>query len=647
MESLVMSTNVPLSTATSLDSLLDTPFDEDAGEVESAASQSTAPTPKSTAPPAVPSSGRIGTRSNPSPPLVAERSLNSEEKRLMDHMKPSGTGKDIPTPLQRAFLSFIEDGDEQQCMSAIIENDEFSSDPITYEEAMARPDSHLWLKAMIEELESILAAKTWDLCPLPDGRVPIGCVFNYRIKRKADGSIDRYKARMCAQGCTQRKGIDYTETFAPVARLSSLRTLLAIVAAEDLELHQMDVKTAFLNGDLTEDIYMKQPKGFVHAGKEDLVCKLNKSLYGLKQAGRAWYKKIDSALLGLGFSALPADNCVYIQRSDEDTVYILLYVDDILIACRVLSKLTSIKKELSSLFCMKDIGQAEYILGLQITRDRANRTLTLCQSQYIDTIVKRFGMEDSHPESTPCALGLDLRKAVGEMKAEEAEKMRNVPYSSAVGAIMYAMLGTRPDIAYAVSVLSQFMHDPRLEHWKAVKRVLRYLKGTRDHKLVYDGGEFPYFHGYTDSDWANDKADRRSTCGYVFFLHGGAINWRSRKQHSVALSSLEAEYVAACEAGRDAAHWRSFLSELGSPLLQPGPITIHCDNQGAIALAKNPEHHDRSKHIDIQYHWVRDQVLKGLIRLDYTFTGSMIADVLTKPLARDRHIELTKKMGVY
>jgi hypothetical protein len=225
--------------------------------------------------------------------------------------------------------------------------------------------------------------------------------------------------------------------------------------------------------------------------------------------------------------------------------------------------------------------------------------------------------------------------------------MKNVPYTPAVGAIMYAMLGTRPDIAYAVSVVSQFMHDPRPVHWKAVKRVLRYLKGTQHYKLTYGAGEFSHFHGYTDSNWGNDKGDRRSVCGYVFFLHGGAINWRARKQHSVALSSVEAEYVAACEAGRDAVHWRSFLSDLRSPLLLSGPTTIHCDNQGAISLSKNPDHHDRSKHIDIIYHWVREKVAEGVIHLEYLNTKTMIADVLTKPLARDRHVELTKEMGVW
>jgi hypothetical protein len=624
-------------------------FDEDAWEEKKMGPPVSQPTEGAPSQP-IPSSGRIGTRSNPSPPVVAHGPLPSALKQLTDHMTPSGTGKDIPAAVHQALMAFVEEAsdDERHCLSVMLE--ELSSnlvEPSTFEEAISGPDKEFWWIAMGEEIESQTEAETWILVELPDGRIAIGCRWVYKLKRNADGTVTRYKARLVAKGYLQKEGIDFTETFAPVARMSDLRALLAIVAAEDLELHQMDVKTAFLNGDLTEDIYMQQPPGFISPNKRHLVCKLKKSLYGLRQAGRSWFKKIDSALIAMGFVPLSADNCIYVQRSSEDTVYILLYVDDLLLACRLLRRLTSIKEKLSSLFSMKDMGEAQWILGLQITRDRPNRTLKICQSQYIDAIVKRFRMEDSVAQSTPCDVGMDLRKPTTPATPAEVEEMRNVPYSAAVGAIMYAMLGTRPDIAYAVSVLSQFMHDPRPTHWKAVKRVLRYLKGTRHYSLTYGVGHPPHFYGFTDSNWAGDKGDRRSTCGYVFFLHGGAINWRSRKQKSVALSSVEAEYVAASEAARDAAHWRSFLSDIGTSLLLPGPVTIHCDSQGAIALSKNPEHHDRSKHIDIIFHWIRQQQAEGLIRLEYRNTNAMVADVLTKPLTKDRHVELTAAMGVW
>ena len=628
-------------------------FDEDAWDDSTKADVGRpAPLPAAVVVPPVPSSGRIGTRSNPSPPVSVNGPLPSMLRSLTDHLAPAGTGKDIPAVVQHAHSlassEAVEPDDEHHCFSVMMsELNESFAEPATWQEALAGPDSEAWWESMTEEIDSTTEAKTWDLVELPEGRTAIGCKWVQGRKRDAEGKVVRFKSRIVVKGYSQKEGVDYTETFAPVARMSDLRALLAVVAADDLELHQMDVKTAFLNGDLTEEIYMKQPPGFVVPGKERLVCRLNKALYGLKQAGRSWYKKMDSTLSKLGFTALPTDNCIYVQRSDADAVFLLLYVDDLLIACRLLERVTSIKAKLAGIFSMKDMGEAQFILGLQIVRDRPNRMLSLSQSQYIDTVLRRFNMHQSVPQPTPCDTGMDLRKSTVEATAEEAREMADKPYSSAVGAIMYAMLGTRPDIAYAVSVLSQFMHAPRLPHWKAVKRLLRYLQFTKDHKLHYGVHTPHHFHGYTDSNWAGDKGDRRSTCGYVFFLHGGAINWRSRKQKSVALSSVEAEYVAACEAGRDAVHWRSFLSDLGSPLLVPGPITIHCDSQGAIALSKNPEHHDRSKHIDIAYHWIRQQQAEGVIGLEYMNTQLMVADVLTKPLVRDRHAQLTYKLGLW
>lgn len=620
-------------------------FDEDEWEGNRPVTDLTAPPP--TQPVSV-DSGRIGTRSRPSAPLTTDplSSHSPALRQLGDHMRSSGTGKDIPSQVQRANSAITDDGTQgcHHCLAVMA--DSTSIEPSTFSEAMSGVNSDEWLQAMSEELESTSQANTWSLTPLPAGRSAVGCKWVYKIKRKVDGSVDRYKARLVAKGYSQKEGIDFTETFAPVARLSSLRALLAVVAAEDLELHQMDVKTAFLNGDLTEDIYMQQPPGFIASGQEQLVCKLNKSLYGLRQAGRSWYNKIDATLTALNFSALETDHCIYVQRDGRDAVYLLLYVDDLLIASSSLPKLNLIKAQLSDSFSMKDIGEAEWILGLQICRDRPNRTLTLCQSQYIESVVRRFNMADANPQWTPCEVGMDLRKPLDPPTADEQLAMKDVPYASAVGAVMYAMLGTRPDIAYPVSVLSQFMADPRPDHWQALKRLLRYLKATPHYKLTYGGHPSSHLVGYTDSNWAGDKGDRRSTCGYVFFLYGGAINWRSRKQPTVALSSVQAEYMAACEAGRDAVHWRMFLTELDSNLLRPGPTVIHCDSQGAIALAKNPAHHDRSKHIDIIYHWIREQQSRGVIHLDYLSTQVMIADVLTKPMTKERHNDLIMAMGV-
>ena len=364
------------------------------------------------------------------------------------------------------------------------------NEPTTYTQAM-NSDNHIqWEKAMQDEYDSIQSCGTWSLVKLPNNRKAIGCKWVYKIKRNADGSIDRYKARLVAKGFSQKEGIDYNETFAPVAKFCSIRALLALAARDDMEIHQMDVKTAFLNGDLDVDIYMQQPQGYVVDGKEDYVCKLHKSLYGLKQAGRAWYQKIDNVLLHtLGFTRSQADHCVYVYNGNDGIkIYIALYVDDLLIMCNNIHKLTALKQHLSTLFDMKDLGEAHYVLGIQIERDRKHKVLHISQREYIKNVLDRFQMSECNPLSTPMDVNVKLSKQQCPTSDEDKHKMQGIPYQSAVGAIMYAMLGTRPDIAYAITTLSQYCNNPGYVHWIALKRVLRYLRGTMDYKLTYGDG---------------------------------------------------------------------------------------------------------------------------------------------------------------
>jgi hypothetical protein len=526
-----------------------------------------------------------------------------------------------------------------------------SEEPSTFAEAMRRGDRHQWEQAAKEEMQSIHDADTWTLTPLPPGRQAIGCRWVFKIKHKADGTVDRYKARLVAKGYSQKEGVDYAETFAPVAKFPTIRALLSLVAYYDLELHQMDVKTAFLNGDLDRDIYMKQPEGFTTPGQEQLVCKLRKCLYGLKQASRAWYEKIHQVLTDLGFNALSADTCFYLRWQDSVYTIIALYVDDLLIASNSIQGVNILKKALSLRFSMKDLGEAHYVLGIQIDRDRAARTLSISQREYVHKILDRFGMTECRPVGTPLDSSVKLTKADCPTSTNSIDVGFVRLYQSAVGALMYAMLGTRPDIAFAVASLSQFSSNPGQNHWLAVKHVFRYLKRTTDYKLYYTGAassatKVPIqFHGFCDSDWGADVDDRRSVTGYVFMLGGGAVSWQSKKQPTVALSSVEAEYMAATQATREAMWWRKLLHELA--IHSCPTTTIHSDSQGSIALSKNPEHHARSKHIDIQHHFVREQVAAGTISLLYIPTEDMIADVLTKPLTREKHTKLTHNMGVH
>ena len=529
-----------------------------------------------------------------------------------------------------------------------------SKEPVHYRQVAYRSDRKQWEDAMKAEYDSIQQAGTWTLVPLPAGRKPIGNKWVFKLKHKADGTIDRYKARLVAQGFSQKEGVDYNETFASVAKFCSIRALLALGAYQDLEIHQMDVNTAFLNGDLDEEIYMRQPDGFVVPGKEQLVCKLNKSLYGLKQAARAWYTKIDRVLLELGFSRLEADHCVYqFHDGDNVVIYIALYVDDLLILSNSMRRLDQFKNQLSQIFQMKDLGEAHYVLGFQIHRDRQARTLSISQGEYIKNVLDRFDMLDCKSVTTPLATGVKLLKSDCPTSPQQVEEMSKVPYQQAIGAIMYAMQGTRPDIAYAVTALSQFSHNPGHVHWTGVKRLLRYLKGTIDYKLTYTGSpsssvsirSFPALSGYCDADWGSDLNDRRSITGYVFTLAGGAISWQSKKQPTVALSSVEAEYMASTQATKEALWWRTFLNELGFNSSE-SPIQLFSDSQGSIALAKNPEYHSRTKHIDIKHHFVREHVANRNVRFDFVGTESMVADVLTKPLPRDSHIKFVKAMGI-
>jgi transposase InsO family protein len=528
-------------------------------------------------------------------------------------------------------------------------------EPSSFSHAMTRTDRQQWELAAKEEYRSIQAAGTWKLTPLPAGRHAIGCKWVFKLKRKADGTVDRYKARLVAKGYSQKEGIDYTETFAPVAKFASIRALLSLAAYLDLELHQMDVHTAFLNGDLHHDIYMQQPEGFVVAGQERLVCKLQKSLYGLKQAGRAWYEKIHLALVELGFHALHADTCIYQLRRGSLVMLIALYVDDLLLLSNSLDGLTALKQDLARRFAMKDLGEAHYVLGIQINRNRAARTLHISQQEYISKVLQRFGMTEAKAVPTPLDSSIKLTKADCPTPNAAPDFAFIQQYQSAVGAIMYAMLGTRPDIAFAVASLSQFSSNPGQSHWAAVRHVLRYLCGSAHYKLTYGPApsltpessilRLPTLQGYCDSDWGADRDDRRSVTGYVFMLGGGAVSWQSKKQHTVALSSVEAEYMASTQATKEALWWRTFLIELGMP--KTITTVIHSDSQGSIALSKNPEHHARSKHIDIRHHFVREQVAAGTVALQYVPTHDMIADVLTKSLSKLQHTRLVHTMGVH
>jgi hypothetical protein len=520
-------------------------------------------------------------------------------------------------------------------------------DPRTVREAVNSEDSKLWKKAMVEEMDALDKNEAWDIVELPAGRKSVGSKWLFKKKFNAQGKVEKYKARLVAKGYSQVEGIDFGEIFSPVAKLTSIRFLLSIAAAFDLEVEQMDVKTTFLHGDLEEEIYMKQPEGFVVKGKKELVCKLKKSLYGLKQSPRMWYQKFDTYILGLGFVRSRADHCVYSKQVGNHFIYVVLYVDDMLLVGNNMDVIKEVKSQLSSKFDMKDLGAANFILGMEIKRDRANRKLWLNQRKYVETILQRFNMHGSKPVKVPIPIGVKLSTDQCPKTQEEEEDMSHVPYASAVGSLMYAMVCTRPDIAHAVGVLSRYMSKPGKEHWTTVKRVFRYLRGTTSYGLCYQGrpglDRVVDIHGFVDADWAGDLDRRRSTSGYVFNLFGGAISWMSKRQAVVALSTTEAEYMAATHASKEAVWLQRLCSGIG--LVQQA-VRLDCDSQSAIFLAKNPAYHSKTKHIDVQYHFVRDMVEEKKVLLEKVDTLKNVADSLTKSVSTEKFSWCRVTMGI-
>jgi hypothetical protein len=438
------------------------------------------------------------------------------------------------------------------------------------------------------------------------------------------------------QGFSQVEGVDYEETFAPVAKVTTFRLMLALSRVLKLKIHQLDVDSAFLYADLDEDVYMTPPPGMNI--KSGYCLKLDKSLYGLKQAPRNWNKNIVDQITSMGFKQCVLDNCLFVKEEDDETYLISLYVDDILVAGTDERKIEEIKHEFTTRYEMKDLGELNYYLGMKVTRTA--EYVKLDQHRYCLDILAKYdyllqGMENKN-YSTPMERDLKLRKFESEsMTDRQTDYAEQFPYQNIVGALLYLSINTRPDISYSVGVLARFSKSPTFRACKAVLRLLIYLRGTADRGICYSGDNLKIF-AYSDADWAGDLDSRRSTTGYVVYAAGGPISWQSKLQSTIAVSTMEAEYMAAFGAIQELIWTKGVLSELGFDYVDS--MILNMDSQSAMALAKNPTHHKRSKHIDIKYHWLREYTFENTtVELVHCGTEDMVADVMTKALAADSH----------
>ncbi|GJV42317.1 retrotransposon protein, putative, ty1-copia subclass [Tanacetum coccineum] len=493
------------------------------------------------------------------------------------------TSSRVSKPPQFYYSFHIEE--DKISDSTLSELDE----PANYKEAMASPEAAKWKEAMKSEIQSMYDNQVWNLVDTTPGLKTVGCKWIFKKKTNMDGKVHTYKARLVAKGYTQTHGIDYEETFSPVAKIKSIRIMLAVAAFHDYEIWKMDVNTAFLNEKLTEDVFMAQPEGFENAKYPKRVCKLQKAIYGLKHA----------------------------SLSGSVVVFLVLYVDDILLIGNDIPTLQSVKDWLRKCFAMKDLGDATYILGIKIYRDRSKRLIGLSQDTYLDKILKRFKMENSKKGNLPLHHGIKISKDLCPKTDEELDKMSRVPYASAIISIMYAMTCTRPDVSFVLSMVSRHQQNPGEGYWTAVKNIFKYLRNTKDRFLVYGGEEELRVTGYCDASWQTYKDDSRSQSGWVFLLNGGAVTWKSSKKDTVADSTCESEYIAACEASKS-----------------------------AVALTKKPKDHGKSKHIERKYHFIRSKVEEGHAIVKDIQSEDNPADPFTKALDKSRHDEHARSIGL-
>ncbi len=505
-------------------------------------------------------------------------------------------------------------------------------EPTTVDEALSDDG---WILAMQEELNQFQRNDVWDLVPKPQHKNIIGTKWVFRNKLNEQGEVTRNKARLVAQGYSQQEGIDYTETFAPVARLEAIRLLLSYAVNHGIILYQMDVKSAFLNGVIEEEVYVKQPPGFEDIKYPDHVFKLKKSLYGLKQAPRAWYDRLSNFLIKNDFKRGQVDTTLFRRTLGKDILVVQIYVDDIIFG----STNASLCKEFSELmqdeFEMSMMGELKFFLGIQINQCKDG--VYVHQSKYTKELLKKFKLEDCKVMNTP------MHPTCNLSKEDEGAKVDQKLYRGMIGSLLY-LTASRPDILFSVCLCARFQSDPRESHMTAVKRIFRYLKGTTNLGLLYRKSLDYKLIGFCDADYAGDRIERKSTSGNCQFLGDNLISWASKRQTTIAMSTAEAEYISAASCCTQLLWMKHQLEDYQ---IIANSIPIYCDNTAAICLSKNPILHSRAKHIEIKHHFIRDYVQKGILDIQFIDTENQWADIFTKPLTVERFDFIKKNLNMH
>ena len=543
------------------------------------------------------------------------------------HLRRSSRTHSIP-PRFNDF--FIEDGINREHNNGDLLL-AMKDEPVNYNQA--KKDCN-WVNAMKSELEAIEKNNTWVLVEPPRSKV-IGLKWIFKLKRDKNGEIVKHKARLVAKGYVQEQGIDFEEVFAPVARMETVRLIIALAAQLGWEIHHLDVKTAFLNGDLKETVFVTQPEGFVKKGHENKVYRLKKALYGLRQAPRAWNAKLNNTLKRLGFSRCLQEQAVYNKFVGNKIIIVGVYVDDLVVTGSNLELINEFKNQMEKEFEMSNLGLLSYYLGIEVTQTKTG--VIIKQEAYAKKILEEAGMLDCNATTCPMDPGTKLTKD------ETGKQIDATAYRHIIGCLRY-LLHTRPDISFAVGITSRYMQTPKESHLLAVKHLLRYIKGTVSHGIRYDRGGTRTILGYSDSSHATDQDDGRSTTGVIFYYNNAPITWCTQKQATVALSSCEAEFMAATAAACQSLWLQGLLSEVTG--WKEEPVVIKVDNKSALDLSKNPVFHGRSKHINTRYHFIRECVEREQVKVEFVSGAEQRADILTKALPRIRFKEMKTLLGV-